>query len=102
MPTLKPGSDVVTTRLADVLVVQAVRSWLESDTPDRGWIAAVRDPAIGRALHAFHADPSQAWGVDTLAQVAGLSRSSFCARFTEIMGEPPIAYATALRIDLAA
>lgn len=100
--TPRPGSDVVTARLADVLVVQAVRSWLESDAPGRGWVAAIRDDAIGRALSAFHAEPSKPWGLDALARAAGLSRSAFCARFTHLMGEPPITYTTSWRMDLAA
>ena len=98
----RPGSDVITARLADVLVVQAVRSWLESDAPARGWVAAIRDEAVGAALSSFHEEPSEPWGLDALARTAGLSRSAFCARFTHLMGEPPITYTTAWRMDLAA
>ncbi len=50
----RPGSDLVTARLADVLVVQAIRTWLESATPERGWVAGLRDPQLGRALAAFN------------------------------------------------
>lgn len=70
----KPGSDVVTARLADVLVVQAVRTWLASAAPDRGWVAGLRDPVLGRALSAFHADPAQPWSLESLARAGGLSR----------------------------
>ena len=98
----RPGSDVVTARLADVLVVQAVRSWLESAAPDRGWVAGLRDPVLGRALSAFHAEPAQPWSLESLARVAGLSRSAFAARFTDLMGETPIGYVTSWRMDLAA
>jgi len=98
----RPGSDLVTARLADVLVVQAVRSWLESSVPDRGWVAALRDPSLGRALSAFHADPAHPWSLETLARTAGLSRSAFAARFTLLMGETAIGYVTSWRMDLAA
>jgi len=98
----RPGSDVVTARLADVLVVQAVRSWLESTVPDRGWVAALRDPSLGRALSAFHADPAHPWSLESLARAAGLSRSAFAARFTNVMGETAIGYVTSWRMDLAA
>lgn len=100
--TPRPGSDVVTARLADVLVVQAVRSWLESAAPDRGWVAGLRDPVLGRALSAFHADPAGPWSLESLARAAGLSRSAFAARFTDRMGETPMGYLTAWRMDLAA
>lgn len=98
----RPGSDVVTARLADVLVVQTVRAWLESAEPDTGWLAALRDPVLGRALAEFHADPGADWTLTRLARAAGLSRSSFAARFTEAMEETPIGYVTAWRMDLAA
>lgn len=98
----QPGSDVVTARLADVLVVQAVRSWLESAAPDRGWVAGLRDPLLGRALSAFHADPAGQWSLESLARTAGMSRSAFAARFTDLVGETAIGYVTAWRMDLAA
>jgi len=98
----RPGSDVVTARLADVLVIQAVRSWLASAVPDRGWVAGLRDPLLGIALAAFHADPAHPWSLESLARTAGLSRSAFAARFTDVLGEPAFAYVTAWRMDLAA
>ncbi|QBR92969.1 AraC family transcriptional regulator [Nocardioides euryhalodurans] len=98
----RPGSDVVTARLADILVVQVVRSWLESATPDRGWLAGLRDPLLGRALAAFHAEPGAPWTLASLAGEAGMSRSAFAARFSDRLGEPPMAYVTAWRMDLAA
>ena len=98
----RPGSDLVTARLADVLVVQAIRAWVGSATPDRGWVAGLRDPQLGRALAAFHAQPDRAWSLESLARVAGVSRSGFAARFTEIMDEPAMTYVTAWRMALAA
>lgn len=98
----RPGSDVVTARLADVLVVHAVRTWLESGASDQGWVAGLRDPVVGRALAAFHADPAAVWTVDALAREAGLSRSGFAARFTELVGEPAMTYVVGWRMDLAA
>lgn len=98
----RPGSDVVTARLADVLVIQAIRAWLESTTPDRGWVAGLRDPQLGRALAAFHSAPGEDWSLESLARVAGVSRSGFAARFSELMGEPAMTYVTAWRMALAA
>ncbi|MBJ7355999.1 AraC family transcriptional regulator [Nocardioides sp.] len=98
----RPGSDVVTARLADVLVIQAIRAWLASSTPDRGWVAGLRDPQLGRALAAFHGAPGDDWSLESLARVAGVSRSGFAARFSELMGEPPMTYVTSWRMALAA
>ncbi|WP_374457652.1 AraC family transcriptional regulator [Nocardioides sp.] len=98
----RPGSDVVTARLADILVVQVVRTWLESGRQERGWVAGLRDPQMGRALAAFHAEPGAAWSLTSLAAEAGMSRSAFADRFRDTLGEPPMAYVTAWRMDLAA
>ncbi|HYG92450.1 MAG TPA: cupin domain-containing protein [Nocardioides sp.] len=95
------GSDVVTSRLADVLLVNAVREWLAADTPGSGWLAAVRDPHLGAALRAFHADPGRPWTLAALAAEAHLSRSGFAARFRELVGEPPMTYVASWRMDLA-
>lgn len=96
------GSAVVTARLADVLVVHTVRAWLERADPQRGWVAGVRDPHLGRALTAFHTDPARRWDLPALAAEAGLSRTAFAARFSEMLGESPMAYVTSWRMDLAA
>ena len=91
------------TRLADILVVQAIRSWITSDEDAAtGWLRALQDERIGRALEAIHADPGNDWSLDVLARVATMSRSSFSARFTELVGEAPIAYLTRWRMNIAA
>jgi AraC-like DNA-binding protein len=99
---LRPGGEAVITRLADVLVVQALRSWLTEDAEARtGWLAALSDPQVGRALAAIHRDPAHPWTVASLAAEQGLSRSAFAARFTALVGEPAMAYVTRWRMDLA-
>jgi hypothetical protein len=84
---LRPGGEAV--RLADILVVQAIRSWLETDpAARRGWLGALRDRHIGRSLTLIHRDPARAWTVASLARELAMSRSAFAARFTELVGEP--------------
>lgn len=96
------GGEAVATRLADILVVQAIRSWITSDEQAAtGWLRAIQDERIGRALEAIHANPRDAWNLDRLAHVAAMSRSSFSARFTELVGESPIAYLTRWRMNIA-
>ena len=99
---LRPGGEAVLTRLSDVLVVQAVRSWLETDPAARtGWLGALRDPQIGRAVAAVHRDAARAWTVASLAAEVPMSRSAFAARFTALVGEPALAYVTRWRMHLA-
>lgn len=98
----RPGGEAVATRLADVLVVETVRAWL-SDEPDAagGWLAALRDPQLGRALAAIHREPGHPWTLTELARRATMSRSAFAARFTSVVGVPAMAYVTAARMRAA-
>ncbi len=99
---LRPGGETVITHLADILIIQAIRSWLDS-APDanRGWLAALRDRQIGRALAAIHRDPQKAWSVASLAREIGMSRSGFSARFSQLVGDSAMRYLTRWRMQLA-
>lgn len=99
-----PGADVLITRLADVLLVNGLRAWIAAaeEAPRGSWLGGLRDPRIARALARVHARPAEAWTLEQLAAEAGMSRSAFCARFTEIVGEPPTRHLTRWRMELAA
>ena len=98
----QPGGEAVITRLADVLVIQAIRSWIETAPAARtGWLGALQDPQIGEALTLIHRDPARAWTVASLANELALSRSAFAARFTELVNEPVIQYVTRWRMQIA-
>ncbi len=98
------GATEVVTRLADILFIQAVRSYFEEnvDTAEFGWLAAVRHPQIGRALALLHGHPDEPWTIASLARRVAVSRSAFADRFTELVGDPPLRYLTRLRINAAA
>jgi AraC-like DNA-binding protein len=99
----QPGAEAVATRLSDILVVQAIRSWLEHDPTARdGWLLALHDDRVGRALEAMHTEPGRDWSLEQLARTATMSRSAFSARFTGLVGEAPMAYLTRWRMNLAA
>lgn len=98
----RPGGEAVITRLADIIVIQAIRAWIDTNPGARGgWLGALRDPAIGRAIALVHEDPARAWTVDALAAELAMSRSAFSARFTELVGEPAMQYVTNWRMQLA-
>ncbi|WP_264675841.1 AraC family transcriptional regulator [Dactylosporangium fulvum] len=99
---LRPGGETVITRLADILVIQAIRAWLDSAPDARvGWLAALRDDQVGRALRSIHRAPERDWSVQSLAREAGMSRSAFAARFTTLVGESAMRYLTEWRLQLA-
>lgn len=99
----EPGQQAVLDRLVDLVLIGALRDWfaLPESTPP-AWYGAAQDPVVGPALNALHASPAQSWTVESLAQVARVSRATFARRFVEVMGEPPISYLAGWRLCLAA
>ncbi len=99
---LRPGGETVITRLADILVIQAIRSWIQRDpAAQTGWLGALQDRQIGRAISLIHRDPARAWSVASLAAELGMSRSAFAARFTALVGEPAMHYVARWRMHVA-
>ncbi|MCB2199488.1 AraC family transcriptional regulator [bacterium] len=99
---MRPGGETMVTLLADLLVIQAIRSWLNSPTHQTtGWLAAMHDPAIGRALELIHTNPGHPWTVSELAVEAGKSRSGFAARFSELLRMTPFEYINEWRMGIA-
>jgi AraC-like DNA-binding protein len=98
----RPGAESVLRRLTEILFIQVLRAWLENQPRNaRGWLLALADPPIGRALGLIHQNPERPWSVKDLANAVTMSRSTFSARFTELVGEPPIKYLTRWRMHHA-
>lgn len=98
-----PGCEVVTTRLAEVLFIQALRAHIASGVEWRtkGWLRAIFDPQVGTALSAIHDSVNTPWTVESLAAAAGMSRSAFAARFKVLLGQTPLEYVTEWRMQKA-
>lgn len=89
-------------RLADILVIQAIRFWIANDpAAQKGWLGALHDKQIGRAIALIHRDPARNWTVASLASSVGMSRSAFAARFTELIGEPAMRYVSRWKMHAA-
>ncbi|SRR5579871_239332 len=100
---LRPGGETVITRLVDILIIQAIRWWIgQQSKVETGWLAALRDPELGRAITSIADDPGRDWSVDSLADHVAMSRSAFAARFAALTGETPMHYVTRCRMELAA
>ncbi|KAB8140631.1 AraC family transcriptional regulator [Chloroflexia bacterium SDU3-3] len=98
----QPGRGAVLSRLAELLVIQMLRVWIEQqDAAATGWLAALRDGPIGGAVGLIHQHPERQWKVEELASAVALSRSAFSARFTQLVGEPPMRYLTRWRMHCA-
>jgi AraC family transcriptional regulator, alkane utilization regulator len=99
----QPGGASMLAKLAEFMFVEAMRRHLDRlPAMGRGWLAAVRDTHVGKALALLHAEPGRPWTVDKLAQEVALSRSALAERFTALIGEAPMHYLTRWRLALAA
>jgi len=95
----RPGAEVVLRRLSELLFIQIIRLWIDQQAEASvGWVAALRDQPISAALGLIHQSPAHKWTVNELAEAVALSRSAFSARFTELVGEPPMTYLTRWRM----
>lgn len=102
-----PGRAVVLNRLADVLFVRVVRAYLlklsaGGATGPPSWLRGLTDPRIARALAQIHRAPEQAWTLAQLASRAAMSRTAFAQRFRALVGQTPVSYLAAWRMQKAA
>ena len=100
-----PGSTMLSARLAEILLIHALRARVvarETENDHRPGLCALADPQIGAAMRLIHASPSDDWTVERLAREVAMSRSAFAARFTELVGLPPLRYLTQWRMTEAA
>ncbi|MDP1925204.1 MAG: AraC family transcriptional regulator [Thiobacillus sp.] len=95
------GSSVVLDKLAETLFVHVLRAHLRESPVPRGFLAALADRALGKALHAIHQSPDTRWTVCDLARCGGMSRSAFAERFQRLVGMPPMHYIAAWHMQRA-
>ncbi len=99
----RPGSSAVLERVSEMVFVDAARRYLEALPEDAsGWLAALRDRQVGKAIGLMHARPDKPWTIDELGRQAGLSRSALHERFVEMVGQPPMQYLTNWRMQRGA
>lgn len=97
----QPGGILVAQQLATLLLVQALRVHLADGPQGVSWLSALADRQMAAALGAMHESPGAPWTVQSLAERAGMSRTSFALRFKETVGTAPLEYLTRWRMRVA-
>ncbi len=97
----QPGGGPILERLTEVAFLEILRRQFGTPAP-KGWLAAILDPTLSRALLALHDDPARDWTLPALAAQAGTSRSALTARFAELLDTSPMRYLRDWRLYLAA
>ncbi len=98
----RPGNAAMLGRLTELMFVGITREYMQQLNPrERGWLAALKDPYVGKALRLLHESPMRPWTVDALAREVATSRSGLAQRFTRLLGESPMKYLSEWRIHIA-
>ncbi|MDB5007913.1 MAG: hypothetical protein JWP45_2306 [Mucilaginibacter sp.] len=97
----RPGSGVMLKSLSEIMFVNIIRAYLEQDMPDSGFLSALNDPRISKALKLMQDSPQNDWTLESLASEIGMSRSVFFNRFKKLVHETPLSYLTNWRIRQA-
>lgn len=99
----RAGGETVLAKLSELMFIEVVRRYIQTLPPEQtGWLAGLRDPAIGKALSLLHESPARDWTIEDLAREVGHSRSVLAERFVDLVGLPPIQYLAKWRMQLAA
>lgn len=96
------GQEAYLDRLLDLLLIAVLRTWFDREENAPPWWYAEQDPMVGQALRLIYNNPAHPWTVANLAAAVGSSRAVFARRFTDLVGEPPIAFLTGWRLAMAA
>jgi AraC-like DNA-binding protein len=97
------GSEAMLAKLSEALFVDTLRRYVDGlPEQQNGWLAGARDPVVGRSLALLHGRVAHPWTIADLADEVGISRSALVERFSRYLSEPPMAYLTRWRLQLAA
>jgi len=94
----KAGSQIIVNKLGEILFVHTLRAFIERNNSEKGFMAAMQNERISSVLRAIHESPEKDWQLSSLAQIAGMSRTSFSNKFKGLIGETPLTYVTNWRI----
>lgn len=94
------GRQAMLDRLFEVILIQLLRQLMESGSTQVGLLAGLAHLQLRRAIVAIHQEPEKNWSVESLAALAGMSRSTFSNQFRDAVGETPASYLQRWRIGL--
>lgn len=102
LDTERPGADAIVSGITDLLFVRVLRTFASrSGSETRGWLSALKDPRVAASLALIHGEPTREWTIEDLARGSGMSRTTFCERFRELVGDTPSHYLASWRMHLA-
>lgn len=98
---LQPGANAIIDRLSEIIFIQVIRLTLASTKENIPFLSAFTDSRISQVLAKIHANPEHNWNVQTLGQIANMSRSAFSNHFSELVNMTPLQYVIFVRMQKA-
>lgn len=98
---LEPGAHAIIDRLSEIILIQVIRVTIDASEKPIPFLSAFADARINQVLSAIHNNPAGDWSVESLGQLANMSRSSFSNRFAELTQMTPLQYVIFVRMQQA-
>ncbi|MGH1538493.1 MAG: AraC family transcriptional regulator [Gammaproteobacteria bacterium] len=96
-----PGTEVTLNRLTEVIFMILIREYIDKGFSTSGLAAALQDQRISNVLQAIHSDAAKDWSVESLAEIAFMSRSAFAKKFKDLLDISPLGYVQRWRMHNA-
>jgi AraC-like DNA-binding protein len=101
MQASRCGQPLFIDHAGDILLISLMRHLTSRPQQESGLFLALSDPRIAKSLVAMHSKPDHPWSLEILANLAGMSRTSFANRFKDVMRVSPGKYLENLRLAIA-
>jgi len=96
------GAAAVLGKLSELLFVDAIRAYVESQDTQDAWLHGLRDRYVSGGLALIYGRPYHPWTVDVLARQIGISKTALTDHFVRCTGLAPMQYLSQWRLRLAA
>ena len=97
-----PGGSAVIEMVTGAMFTLILRSMTAGGQLQLGILGLLANPRLANVVDAVLKDPAQPWTLQSLAELAHVSRASFARHFNEISGVTPMEWVNGVRLAVAA
>jgi AraC-like DNA-binding protein len=97
----REGKQLLVDKLAEIILIHLLRNQLESDVNKTGMLAGMAHKQLSQVLLRIHQAPYEHWTLESMSELAFMSRSKFAEEFKRVIGQSPGEYLIDWRISIA-
>jgi AraC-like DNA-binding protein len=98
MRRAKGHGGTIVDRLTEVLFLQLLNYYADQGDNASGFLVALRDRRLQRALILIHKEPAFNWSLSSLGDQVGMSRATLVRHFKDAIGVAPMTYIANWRV----